>query len=146
MYSLICEYFLYDPKGNGMLECKVGCLGIYAYCYYYKLVLAHQQYEGRWATFPLGVPTFAIELPLKGAHTMMDWVKELSNSWKGAMKLCKKFIKWEELSNNVTHMLQEKAKRPKIIDSYLKQEGFFLIATRHRTLHWLKKLEQPKPT
>jgi hypothetical protein len=77
---------------------------------------------------------------------MMDWVKELSNSWKGAMKLCKKFIKWEELSNNVTHMLQEKAKRPKIIDSYLKQEGFFLIATRHRTLHWLKKLEQPKPT
>ncbi len=47
MYNLICEYFFYDPKGYGRLECKVGYLGVYAYKYYCKLVLAHQPYEGR---------------------------------------------------------------------------------------------------
>jgi hypothetical protein len=35
---------------------------------------------------------FAMELPTKGACTMMDWIKELPKHWKGAMKMCRELI------------------------------------------------------
>jgi hypothetical protein len=61
--------------------------------------------------------------------------KELLEHCKGAMKLCRELIEWEQLSSNVAHMLQARAKHPRTCDAYLGRTGLFLTTTKHHTLH-----------
>ncbi len=40
-YSLICGYFTFNDKSYGRLEYELGCVGVYALCYNFKLEFAY---------------------------------------------------------------------------------------------------------
>ncbi len=47
-YIIVCCYIQYHQlRGIGVLEFKVGCMGLYALRYYYRLEYAYQEYYHR---------------------------------------------------------------------------------------------------
>lgn len=43
-YNIICNYIVFnDGHGYGMLEHLIGCVGVYALRYYYKLEVAYNK-------------------------------------------------------------------------------------------------------
>jgi hypothetical protein len=88
-YNIVCCYIQYhQPKGYGVLQFKVGRMGLYAFRYYYRLKYAYQEYYHQHQIVISSRPTFAMTwIETIPDHVVSQAHVELKQ-WKQLMDYC----------------------------------------------------------
>jgi hypothetical protein len=92
LYSLICGYFIFDPKAYGKLKFMVGCPRLYAFKYYCKLEIAFHQYASCKSFCKLDTPSFSMEYHTKSVPMVLDYAQEQLEQWKHSMAICHQLV------------------------------------------------------
>jgi hypothetical protein len=88
-YIIICGYIQYnEPKGYGALEFTMGCLGLYALRYYYKLEIKYCNYYHHHQITRCGCLTFIMTPISKIPDHVVNKTKQVLEKWKKTIGIC----------------------------------------------------------
>ncbi len=77
-----------EPKGYIALEFTMGCLGLYALRYYYRLEIKYCSYYHCHQIARCGCPTFTMTPISEAPDHVVNRVKQILEEWKKKTETC----------------------------------------------------------